>query len=260
MLNRCPTSTTTFLFLVRVLCVQNRRVHFKNNLQETFPPLGFKVSISSILRLKLYRKYLKFIFCLFLFFSFATSRVDAQTVVVFSIDQPGSPLSADAGPDQAYDGEPIALGGSPTATGSNNEFFYYWWPEASLNDNSVANPILSDPEGSTLFFVEVFSEDYLCSVIDSVFVEDMTVGVNDDQGSFLELFPNPFDDALRFKSEKKIKEIIAFGVGGNMVNSWRKGGVLSGIIDTSALNEGFYLFIVTSTDGHKKSLKLCKFY
>jgi len=64
-------------------------------------------------------------------------------------------LLVNAGPDKEIcSGQPVTIGGSPTATSGKPSYTYKWTPAASLNNPTAPNPIAT-PAATTTYMVEV---------------------------------------------------------------------------------------------------------
>ena len=90
-----------------------------------------------------------------------------------------SDLVADAGPDRQYcpTGNPVTLGGSPSATGGGTPYTYSWSPAAGLSSTSSANPNAT-PSTQTDYILTVTDANG-CSDSDTVTV---TIGSGGPQG------------------------------------------------------------------------------
>ncbi len=114
------------------------------------------------------------------------------------VDLRSEPIAeAGFGNDTLCTGGSIELGGNPTATGSLSPFSYSWTPNASINNDTIANPVVY-PATSSWYVVEIQDADG-CYDIDSVFVDRSsgimaTAGFGDDTlctGGDIQLGGNP---------------------------------------------------------------------
>ena len=182
----------------------------------------------------------------------------AQTTISFSVDQPDSPLSVDAGEDLAYDGEtPLILGGEPTASGGFEQYTYLWDNAEFLSDATIPNPEVTSLDASTTFTVSVTDVDGNCIKEDEVFV-DFTLSAIRLERTDLKAFPNPFDDQLTIESSEKVTSFTIFDITGRMVQSEtiQKDGEF--VISTAHYPSGIYLFEFHFENGLTRNLKLCR--
>ncbi len=74
---------------------------------------------------------------------------------------------ADGGPNRlACAGQPVTIGGFPTATGGTAPYAYSWTPTAGLNDSTAANPTAT--ASSTTTFTVVVTDSKGCTAMDTV--------------------------------------------------------------------------------------------
>lgn len=188
----------------------------------------------------------------------ALTSANAQTTLVFQIDQPLEPLLINAGVDQVFDGvNQVVLGGNPTASGASGGYSYAWSPEQYLDDPSAANPQLVSLDASTVFTVTVSAEGALCEKTAEVFV-DYAVGIADQHDVAFHAFPNPFTNTVLFDAEREIIDVVVHDLSGSIALHQKHVQLLGGLIDVSALQAGMYFFTFMFLNGDQTTLRLCK--
>jgi hypothetical protein len=75
-------------------------------------------------------------------------------------------------------GDIVSLGGTPTASGTAGPYSYTWTPSATLNNNSVANPIAT-PTITTTYTVTVSDQTTGCSANANITVTVINVSSSD---------------------------------------------------------------------------------
>ena len=182
----------------------------------------------------------------------------AQTTLSFAIDQPESPLMADAGPDLNYDGETtLSLGGAPTATGGFGEYSYAWEPAAYLDDPTAPNPVITNLDAPTTFTLTVSDPGALCEKQAEVFV-DYALSTVSGMAAEVRAFPNPFTEAIQFESNAPILEITVTDMTGQSIALHRNLQTDQYRLETAPLAVGMYFFIIRFADGSTTVKKLCK--
>jgi hypothetical protein len=185
-------------------------------------------------------------------------RTNAQSTLIFEIDQPFEPLEISAGADLTYDGNSVVvLGGNPTATGALGNYTYAWSPEEYLDDATASNPTVINLVGPTTFTLTVFGEGALCEKTAQVFV-DYTLGLTATFAHDLRVFPNPFTETVRFDSEIQFTNIFVHDLAGNGVLQANQFELQKGTLDAAALEAGLYFFTFVYANGNHTTLKLCK--
>jgi hypothetical protein len=182
----------------------------------------------------------------------------AQTVVSFSVEQPLQ-FVVDAGPDLVYEGSPIVLGGSSTATGGGGQFTYAWQPAAGLSDPTLANPVLLDLPATTVFTVTVTDMALGCVKVDQVEVlRDPSIGMAEQEGAWGRIYPNPATNEVWVEAKDQVRMIAIRTLTGQDV--LRTTDPSSGIIrlDLGQVPEGLYLLTVSLSSGELITYKLCK--
>lgn len=182
----------------------------------------------------------------------------SQTTITFSVDQPESPFEVEAGEDQVFDGlNTVTLGGDATAIGGFGSYSYSWSPSEFLNDPTVANPVVTSLEGSTVFTVTVTDIDGNCIKEDTVMV-DLLVSLDELADGRVEVFPNPFDHHVRVNSTLGIDRLVVFDLTGRIVEQMPLGLSTSYQLNTSSYPSGVYFFHVLLSNHQTKMIKLCK--
>ncbi|MCA6073337.1 PKD domain-containing protein [Fulvivirga sedimenti] len=93
---------------------------------------------------------------------------DAVLVTVNSLP------TANAGPDRTVCvGDPVTIGGTPSATGGSSVYSYSWSPAAGLDDPTDSNPTVLSAAATTIYTLTVTDDNGCVSVSDN-----MTVTVN----------------------------------------------------------------------------------
>lgn len=199
----------------------------------------------------------RFHFLISIFFGGCVAA-NAQSTLIFQIDQPLEPLVISTGDDQQFDGiNTIVLGGNPTASGVFGNYTYLWSPAQYLDDPTASNPTVVNLDGPTTFTLTVFGEGALCEKTAQVFV-DYTLGLSPTYAAALQVFPNPFTKAVRFDSEIQLTQIFVHDLAGNAVLQANQNELHAGVIDAAALEAGFYFFTFVYPNGNHTTLKLCK--
>lgn len=182
----------------------------------------------------------------------------AQTTISFSVDQPSTPFSVDAGSDQDFNGEDqIFLGGEPTASGGFESYTYQWNNASSLDDATSANPEVIAIDEITSFFVNVTDTQGNCVKQDKVLV-DYTVSTNSFNKTQLKAFPNPFDDKLSITASEEIAMIRIFDITGRIVSELSPNRKEIIQVNTTLYGSGIYLVQIEFSNGLTQNLKLCK--
>lgn len=81
---------------------------------------------------------------------------------------------------------------------------------------------------------------------DNIFVWDIEITVP---------YPNPFTNEISFKFNELIEKIVIYNTLGNIMLSENKP---IETIDTSHLNAGFYVVLITKTNGNQIAFKMIK--
>ena len=184
----------------------------------------------------------------------------AQHSLTFSVDQPESPLTVDAGEDLNYDGSTdLILGGMPTATGGYGDYTFQWEPAEFLDDPTAPNPSVIGLDAPTTFTLTVSDPGALCTKQSQVFV-DFALGTADESAPEVIAFPNPFTDAVTFKSNAQIQTLTVTDMTGKII---AQEGIVSAKnfrFETGTMAPGLYLFNIRFTDGSTIAKKLCKIH
>lgn len=99
---------------------------------------------------------------------FLIGKIQAQQQVIFHIDQSDS-LIAHAGDNvDLFPGNSSIIGGSPTAIGGDEPYYYSWTPVAFLNDSTISNPTTTPVESITYWVL--LRDANNCSSHDSILV------------------------------------------------------------------------------------------
>lgn len=189
---------------------------------------------------------------------FAAQVAHAQLNLSFAVNQPDNPLTADAGPDQVYDGSSaVVLGGTPAATGGFGDYSYQWEPAAYLDDPNAANPTVTNLDSPVTFTLTVSDPGALCEKQAAVFV-DYLLGTHHAGAPEARAFPNPFTEHVRFESSAPIIEIVVTDMTGQSIAAHRNLNTEQTQIDSAPLAVGMYFFIIRFADGSTTVKKLCK--
>jgi len=90
-----------------------------------------------------------------------------------------SGVSANAGPDQIYNGTPVVIGGAPSASGGNAPYTYNWLPNSGFaggSNNTQSGPSVI-PAASTIYTLTV-TDNTGCISKDYVLVINFTATVS----------------------------------------------------------------------------------
>jgi len=85
-------------------------------------------------------------------------------------------------------------------------------------------------------------------------IDDVT-GVDDNYNSKLVVYPNPFNNEIRFNSSQNIKCIIITSVTGQVV---KKETILNGSVTTNEIPAGIYFVTLINNKGDKVTVKMVK--
>lgn len=165
-------------------------------------------------------------------------------------------LTANAGQDTVVcAGNPISLGGNPTASGGSNSYFYLWSPPEGLNDPTLSNPTVAITE-STSYMLSV-TDGQGCQAVSLVTLYiDPCLGINENNtGQALTVFPNPSNGVFRIEGVSsfngKLQRIEVLNQLGQMVfdEIFRPGDILSDFeIDTKIKEAGIYFLKISLSD------------
>ncbi len=126
----------------------------------------------------------------------------AQSILNFSVAQPPSILTVNAGTNKSIsNGQQTVLGGSPSVSGGTSPYTYSWSPLQGLNQDNTANPAAS-PIVSTVYTMTV-TDSKGCSNSKSVTVtvNGVPVGIFNGYASSINVFPNPTNGSLFISSD-----------------------------------------------------------
>jgi hypothetical protein len=186
-----------------------------------------------------------------------------QTVLSFSVNQPPTPLTIDAGSNlQIVVGSTVQLGGAPTASGGFGNYQYAWDNAEYLNDASIANPTASGLTAPTTFTLTVTDSAGLCVKQAQVLVlVDIITGISGiPNGSKLVLFnPNPFFDFVQIEASSGLFKVSLHSATGQLLFVGDNLNSAKQIrIETAQLPEGIYIVSAELNDGTIQYKKLCK--
>lgn len=188
----------------------------------------------------------------------ATGPVAAQSIAVFTVDQPAQ-FAVDAGFDQDYSGTPLILGGQPTATGGGSNYAFVWVPTDGLDDPNAANPVLDALIASTLYTVTVTDLLTGCIKVSETQVDlDPTLGLSDIDRVGLRIFPNPANTTVWIQAEEVPEAIELRSMSGQQVLLASYPAANSTALDIGSLSNGMYFLTITLTNGRTITHKLCK--
>ncbi len=114
-----------------------------------------------------------------------------QGFIPMVVNQPAV-LSVVAGHDTlCCKGQPVILGGAPTATGGNRSYVYLWTPSDGLNDRTLSNPTATLDESKT--YTLIVTDGNGCQAAGSVIVNvSSCLGIDEHSlNPRLTVFPNP---------------------------------------------------------------------
>jgi hypothetical protein len=125
-------------------------------------------------------------------------------------------IYAMAGPDVTFYGDPVIIGGSPSAADGHGTVTYEWAPADGLNNASIANPsIISESNG---VYILTVTDEWGCSASSTLKVT-YNVGIENLDNNFLSLYPNPTTSMLNLKFEKTVSnaEVSLYSISGKCV-------------------------------------------
>ncbi|MBK6550629.1 MAG: T9SS type A sorting domain-containing protein [Flavobacteriales bacterium] len=182
----------------------------------------------------------------------------AQTVALFAVDQPPQFL-VDAGAEQTFTGEPLSLGGQPTATGGGATYTFVWEPADGLEDPTVANPVLLELSATTLFTVTVMDVVSGCVKSGEVEVSSDFTSVDGDLNERLgRVYPNPTENELSVEAKEVIAAIALRSMTGQEVMRTTYPTSSTAKLFLSELPDGLYLLTISLASGLQITHKLCK--
>jgi hypothetical protein len=184
-----------------------------------------------------------------------------QTVLSFSVNQPPTPLTIDAGSNlQVAVGSTVQLGGAPTASGGYGNYKYAWDNAEYLNDASIANPTASGLTATTTFTLTVSDSAGICVKQAQVLV-DVITGLSEMQNgsNSVRFNPNPFFDFVQIEASTSLYKISLHSVTGQLLFVGDNLNAAKQFrIETAQLPEGIYVVSAELNDGTIQYKKLCK--
>jgi hypothetical protein len=184
-----------------------------------------------------------------------------QTVLSFSVNQPPTPLTIDAGSNlQVAVGSTVQLGGAPTASGGYGNYQYAWDNAEYLNDASIANPTASGLTATTTFTLTVSDSAGICVKQAQVLV-DVITGLSEMQNgsNSVRFNPNPFFDFVQIEASTSLYKISLHSVTGQLLFVGDNLNAAKQFrIETAQLPEGIYVVSAELNDGTIQYKKLCK--
>ena len=184
-----------------------------------------------------------------------------QTVLTFSVNQPQTPLTIDAGSNlQLIAGNSVQLGGAPTASGGFGNYLYAWDNTEYLNDASIANPTASGFTSATTFTLSVSDSAGVCFKQAQVVVDVFASLPNyNNSTNNLSINPNPFFDFIQLDASQPLLNVSLCSITGqSLIVSQNLNAAQNLRIETSHLPEGIYLVCATYVNGTQQFKKLCK--
>jgi len=165
-------------------------------------------------------------------------------------------LSASAGTDTiACTGHPVVLGGHPSATGGDQNYYYLWTPADGLNDPTSSNPIATLTE--TRYYTLCVIDGGGCQAISHVNIYiDPCLGTNEQQlNQKIRVYPNPSDGVFTIDGlssfKGQLQSIEVLNQLGQLVYSryYEPGDPISDlVIDTQIKDPGYYFLKIKLSD------------
>ena len=178
-----------------------------------------------------------------------------QGFIPMVLNQPAV-LSAVAGHDTlCCKGQPVILGGAPTASGGDRSFVYLWTPSDGLNNPTSSNPIATLNESKT--YTLTVTDGNGCQAINSVTVKvSICLGINENRlNPVLTVFPNPSNGTFKIQGidtfSGNLKTIEVLNQLGQVVfnRSFDQGDPVPDLeIDTGIHDAGIYFLRVSLSD------------
>jgi hypothetical protein len=175
-----------------------------------------------------------------------------QRFIEMNFNQPAL-LSATAGQDTVVcAGNPISLGGNPTASGGSNSYIYLWSPPEGLNDPTLSNPTATITE-STSYMLSV-TDGQGCQAVSLITLYiDPCLGIHENNlDQTLIVFPNPSNGVFKiegissFNGKLQRIEVLNQLV---FMEIFGSGDILSDFeIDTKIREAGIYILKVSLSD------------
>lgn len=185
----------------------------------------------------------KLIIVLFTVFLIITNA-KAQHFFSVAINQPEA-LIADAGDDATLtQGKSITIGGSPSALYGYGNYSYFWSPEETLDNNTIANPLAS-PSEATIYTLTV-TDNLGCTSQSSVIINVLTE-IN-EHNQQIKIYPNPLtqNTVLNISGISGKVEIKISDLNGKVIFTEKKNPESGNIeIETKNIPEGSYFLIIS---------------
>ncbi|WP_055412112.1 T9SS type A sorting domain-containing protein [Nonlabens sp. YIK11] len=208
----------------------------------------------------------KISFTNFLGAEFLNNRIDASGMTKFHIDfwtgnsnldgkvfntkfsQWGTTNGEVSAMELNLESVPLSGGRPAIATGS--------WVSVDVD---ITTPPFSNNLTRDGFAQLIFSSNLGVVYIDNVyFHKGTTASVDQVDGTFFKVYPNPSQDVWNIESvASAISSIAVYDITGKLVKE-QKESSLSATIDGSALSQGLYIAKISSVDGEVRSIKLSK--
>ncbi|MEM9052172.1 MAG: hypothetical protein AAGC47_08995, partial [Bacteroidota bacterium] len=160
----------------------------------------------------------------------------AQVSATFKVEMPQNRMYVDAGYNQEYsEQKSIYLGGQPSAFGGSGDYTFKWSPAHLLDDPYSPNPEVIRLDQSTYFKLKVKDLKTGCELEDEVVVFYPTSKSKEKEVE-IELFPNPFQEIVQFRSNESIQHLTVLDLTGRVVQQAEFDKVSNATILTERFN------------------------
>jgi hypothetical protein len=182
---------------------------------------------------------------------FGKTLLFGQILINLKVDQPDN-LVVSAGEEKTIvQGDPVRIGGNPTARAGYGNYRFIWTPQTGLDNPTDPNPVAT-PTESTLYTVTVYDGEG-CYQSGQVWVHVQATGtgyVPELPG--LLLYPNPVVDNLNLTltgTEGETRVILWDAIGNVVLDKYYfSRNLLSVGIDLTDLAPGTYIIRVKTTE------------
>jgi hypothetical protein len=84
----------------------------------------------------------------------------------------------------------------------------------------------------------------------------LLTGIDDNQNSNLSIYPNPFNNEIRFEGSQSVKRVVITSITGQVLKNVEIGQV--NFVNTQDLPRGMYLVTFMNSKGEKTTQKMVK--
>jgi hypothetical protein len=128
----------------------------------------------------------------------------------------------------------------------------FWLTHNDTSNNTFSYNIVTGDDGTMMLTITNENGD-------QAFYNSAALGVEDNAGQQITIFPNPAEDVFHIINEmpSSISSLTIYNIKGKRI--LQKDNISKNeIIDVSSLPSGLYLVDVNNTEGHREVIKLVK--